>query len=177
MEQRIAACLPFTKSMWPGGDKSEPFITFPSVPVSDENKKRYTRSNKPVRESNKLRHSIKTTSRKQRRISTYFSRAAPSKSQHEQVLAILGDLTSQFGEFHQQFKCLRQQLRRRTRRTSSNRSSFHALLPYSKTRRSNRCDRGCQTDPTWVHSDEADNTIVSPMQLLTTLSILVFNFF
>ncbi|KAL0854363.1 hypothetical protein Bca101_059515 [Brassica carinata] len=162
MEQRIADCLPFTKSMWPGGVKSEPFITFPSVAVADENKKRSTRSKKPVRESNKLIHSIKTTPANRDASARTSPELLLQKSQHEQVLAILGDLTSQFGEFHQQFKSLRKQLRRRTRHTSCKRSSFHDLLPYSKTRNSNCCDRVCQTDPTWMHSDEADNTILKP---------------
>ncbi|KAG2330691.1 hypothetical protein Bca52824_001871 [Brassica carinata] len=182
MEQLIADRQPFTKSMWPGGDTSEPFITFPSVVVIHENKKRSTHSRKPGGKNIKQRHCIKKTSsaRKQRRISTYFSIAAPSISQHEQLLAILSGLSSQFNKLHQQFNSFRKQLRRSKRRSSCKRSSFHSLLLSSKTcnrsdkgcQTCNRSDKGCQTDLTNSNSDAADNNIVT---FLACLLSLLFN--
>ncbi|KAG2331340.1 hypothetical protein Bca52824_002520 [Brassica carinata] len=46
MEQRIADRQPFTKAMWPGGDASEPFITFPTIVELPVSRKRSTRSRK-----------------------------------------------------------------------------------------------------------------------------------
>ncbi|CAH8343310.1 unnamed protein product [Eruca vesicaria subsp. sativa] len=109
MEQLIADCQPFTKTMWPGGDTSEPFITFPSIVKIIPPKNCTTRSRKPQGKNLKLRHSNKktTSSRQQRRISTYFSRAQAQNSQHEQILGILSDISSNYSKLHKEYQSLR----------------------------------------------------------------------
>lgn len=176
MQQRMDDQVPFTKNMWPGGDTSELFITFPSVPEGVNCKKRSTRSTKHGGKNIIRRHGIgiKSSGRKQRRISTYFSKAAPSSTQHDQVLEVLAGLSKQFGEFQRQFKSFRKQLRRRKRRSSCKLSSFQSLLPSCKTcnKTSNPSDKGCQTDPTWMVSDDARQTsnLVSTLHLTTHIS-------
>lgn len=172
MEQRIADRQPFTKTMWPGGDTSEVFITFPNAAVGLKTKKRSTHSRKTGGKNKKLRDAIgiRASARKQRRISTYFSRAAPSTSQHDKVLELLSGLSNQFGAFQQQFKRFRKQMRRRKRHSSCKQSSFQSLLQSSKTsnKTSDMSDKGCQTDPSWMVHDSKDNNPVSTLHLATS---------
>lgn len=129
MEQRIADRQPFTKTMWPGGDTSEVFITFPNAAVGLKTKKRSTHSRKTGGKNKKLRDAIgiRASARKQRRISTYFSRVSTSTSQHDKVLELLSGLSNQFGAFQQQFK----------RFTS--RCDEGSVIPHASSRPSNLC--------------------------------------
>ncbi|CAH8369603.1 unnamed protein product [Eruca vesicaria subsp. sativa] len=182
MEQLIADRQPFTKSMWPGGDTSEPFIIFPTVVEIIPPKNRTTRSRKPQGNHLKLRHSNKkaSSSRNQRRISTYFSKAAAPNSQHEQLLGILTDLSSNYSKLHEEYQSLHKLLKRRKRRRHCKRSSFHSLLASSKT--CTRSDKGTQTDPAQHYVQKQCSPIV-PVQtsdasanIVVSLHHLVSNF-
>ncbi|KAJ4885201.1 DUF1985 domain-containing protein [Raphanus sativus] len=150
MEQRIADRQPFTKTMWPGGDTSEVFITFPNAAVGLKTKKRSTHSRKTGGKNKKLRDAIgiRASARKQRRISTYFSRWS---------LESIWGISATVQEVHKQ-------MRRRKRHSSCKQSSFQSLLQSSKTsnKTSDMSDKGCQTDPSWMVHDSADNNPPEP---------------
>lgn len=173
MEQRISDSQSFTKRMWPGGDSSMPFISFPSVEEIPVTKRHSTRSRNTQGPKLKLRHSSHkvSSSRKQRRISSYFARSSAPNRQHEQILGILNDLSTNYSELLQQYKSLHQLLMRRKRRSLRKRSSFHTLLPYSKT--CTRSDKGVQTNPSNLHSEAgatADVSTNSSMLYYTSIS-------
>lgn len=160
MEQRIADRQPFTKRMWPGGDTSEPRITFPTV-VEVPVRNRSVRLRKPHGKNLKLRQTnMKAeSSRKQRRISSYFSRSTATNPQQEQILGILSELLSNYSELLHSYKSLHKLLIRRKRRPCSKRSSFHSLLTASKT--CTLSGEGCQTGPSATTRDAGANPVVS----------------
>ncbi|CAN6851059.1 unnamed protein product [Brassica oleracea] len=123
LEQLIDDHHSFNKAMWPGGVTSEP--------LNVASKARRERPG--MKESVRLKQSLKpksvnnknTSVKKQRRISSYFTRSSTTSLTNEQ-------LTEMVIELQRGMKHLHQLIKRKKKRSHGKQSSFHTLLNRSK---------------------------------------------
>ncbi|KAL0710779.1 hypothetical protein Bca4012_017757 [Brassica carinata] len=123
MKQLISDRYTFTKAMWPGGVTTEPLLIKPKDHGLRHGKKKLTR----VKQSLKPKPLIKkeTSSRKQRRISSYFTRSNVNNYTNEQLTAIVLGL-------QKQMKQMQKLLNKKKRKAHGRQTSFHTVLSRSK---------------------------------------------
>ncbi|KAF3575461.1 hypothetical protein DY000_02029246 [Brassica cretica] len=123
LEQLIDDHHSFNKAMWPGGVTSEPLNVAPKA----------RRERVEIKESVRLKQSLKpkpvnnknTSVKKQRRISSYFTRSSTTSLTNEQ-------LTEMVIELQRGMKQLHQLIKRKKKRSHGKQSLFHTLLNRSK---------------------------------------------
>ncbi|CAN7073557.1 unnamed protein product, partial [Brassica oleracea var. botrytis] len=108
------------------------------------------------------------TTRKQRRISSYFQSAASSSTSNDKILELLSaisekttKLSDQVSKLKNESKLLRKLLKRKKTPTCLKRSAFHTLLDLSKKGR--QAHRGCQTEPTEPTTADLSHQTISPL--------------
>ncbi|KAL0806799.1 hypothetical protein Bca101_099291 [Brassica carinata] len=114
LEQLIAGQHSFNKHMWHGGVTSEPIIKKPKIHVK---KKAAT-----------IKQSLKTrqpSAKKQRRISSYFTRSTTQSFTNVQLTEMVIQLSTQV-------KQLKREMKRRKKRSHARLSSFNKLLSRRK---------------------------------------------
>ncbi|CAN7028387.1 unnamed protein product [Brassica oleracea var. botrytis] len=114
LEQLIAGQHSFNKHMWHGGVTSEPIIKKPKIRVK---KKAAT-----------IKQSLKTrqpSAKKQRRISSYFTRSTTQSFTNVQLTEMVIQLSTQV-------KQLKREMKRRKKRSHARLSSFNKLLSRRK---------------------------------------------
>ena len=117
LEQLIAGQHSFNKHMWHGGVTSEPIIKKPKIRVK---KKAAT-----------IKQSLQTSqpsARKQRRISSYFTRSTTQSFTNVQLTEMVIQLSTQM-------KQLKREMKRRKKRSHARLSSFNKL--FSRRKQSN----------------------------------------
>lgn len=119
LEQLIADGVTFNKQMWHGGVTSETLIKEPKMKVKK----------KPASIKQSLKGPTEPSARKQRRISSYFTR---SSSNHILTNAELTEIAIQLTT---ELKQLRREMKRRKRRSHGRQSAFHTTL--SRRKKSN----------------------------------------
>ncbi|CAF1706486.1 unnamed protein product [Brassica napus] len=123
LEQLIDDHHSFNKAMWPGGVTSEPLNVAPKA----------RRERVGIKESVRLKQSLKpkpvnnknTSVKKQRRISSYFTRSSTTSLTNEQLTEIVIELQRGMKQLHQLIK-------RKKKRSHGKQSLFHTLLNRSK---------------------------------------------
>ncbi|KAL0742689.1 hypothetical protein Bca4012_084202 [Brassica carinata] len=138
MEQLISEKHTFNNAMWPGGVTTKPLLKNPKDRCLRHVKKKLTR----VKQSLKPKPLIKkeTSSRKQRRISSYFTRSKVNTYSNEQLTEIVLELEKKMQQM-QKF------LKKRKRRAHGRQTSFHTVMPRSKKHRiSHEEDQGAPID-------------------------------
>ncbi|CAH8359614.1 unnamed protein product [Eruca vesicaria subsp. sativa] len=155
MEDLITTHQPFGKYLWHGGDTSCPLSSkTPSYPKK-ELRPRKT-SNKP------------STSRKQKRISSYFQAAASSSNSNDKLMEVLSELSDTVSNLQKETKLLRLLLKRPKTPTYRKRIAFHSLL--ARTKKVHQSHRGCQTEPSDMgFAQSPTRTFPVPMEEDTTL--------
>lgn len=132
LEQLVADQHSFTKQMWHGGVTSEPLIKKPKSSVKK----------KPAT----IKRSLKTrqpSGRKQRRISSYFTRPNTTSFTNVQLTEIVIKLTTQL-------KQLRREIKGRKKRSHGRQSSFHTML--HRRKKSNKPSH--QAEPNHNNSED-----------------------
>ncbi|KAG5386850.1 hypothetical protein IGI04_038320 [Brassica rapa subsp. trilocularis] len=165
LEQLIAGQHSFNKHMWHGGVTSEPIIKKPKIRVK---KKAAT-----------IKQSLQTSqpsARKQRRISSYFTRSTTQSFTNVQLTEMVIQLSTQV-------KQLKREMKRRKKRSHARPSSFNKLLsrrkqsktpPHTPEPSQNQDDAPMETDElpqttspiisqyeAQLHRDSADDHLAS----------------
>ncbi|CAH8390065.1 unnamed protein product [Eruca vesicaria subsp. sativa] len=148
MEQLIADQHTFTKAMWPGGVETEPFIRKPKYHCKSRNrKKQSTRIKKSLKPKKVIKKD--TSSRKQRRITSYFSTDSITTFSNAQLSAMVIKLQKQMNK-------MQKLLRRKQKKTHARQTSFHSTMSRwnkNTSQLSNDQDAAMETDdPPQSHS-------------------------
>ncbi|KAL0864273.1 hypothetical protein Bca101_043391 [Brassica carinata] len=98
LEKLIPDQHPFSKTMWPGGVSTEPFIKKLKVTKRQRTNKQST----PLKKSLKpqLNRKKSSSKRKQTRISNYFTRSQPTSFTIEDLQEIVNGLTEKYNIIH-----------------------------------------------------------------------------
>ena len=122
MEQLIADQFTFNKGMWPAGITTEPLLNKPKA-------RGHRKGMFPtrVKQSLKPKKVIKkeTSSRKQRRISSYFTRSSVASFTNEQLSEMVLKLQKQMKQLHKL-------LQKKKKTSHPMQRSFHTLISRSK---------------------------------------------
>lgn len=122
MEQLIADQFTFNKGMWPAGVTTEPLLIKPKA-------RGHRKGMFPtrVKQSLKPKKVIKkeTSSRKQRRISSYFTRSSVASFTNEQLSEMVLKLQKQMKQLHKL-------LQKKKKTSHPMQRSFHTLISRSK---------------------------------------------
>lgn len=138
LEHLISEKYTFNKAMWPGGVTTEPLLKNPKARGHRHGKKKLTR----VKQSLKPKPTInkETSSRKQRRISSYFTRSNVNTFTNEQ-------LTEMVLVLQKQMKQMQNLLNQKKRKAHGRQPSFHTVLSRCKKQRSSHHeDQGAPID-------------------------------
>ncbi|KAL0853704.1 hypothetical protein Bca101_058856 [Brassica carinata] len=138
MEQLISERHTFNNAMWPGGVTTEPLLKKPKDRCLRPVEKKLT----SVKQTLKPKPLIKkeTSSRKQRRISSYFTRSKVNTYSNEQLTEIVLVLEKKIQQM-QKF------LKKRKRRVHGRQTSFHTVMSRGKKQRiSHEEDQGAPID-------------------------------
>ncbi|KAJ4875902.1 ULP_PROTEASE domain-containing protein [Raphanus sativus] len=137
MESLISNNHLFKKHLWPGGFRGCPKLMYKPPKEQPEPRRHVLKPTKTI---------IKpSSSRKQRRISNYFSRTASNPSNtNDQIIGLLTTVSSQVSKLRKDFKAMRQLIKRRKTRSHSTRTAFHTVI--SSDCKANLESRGCQTE-------------------------------
>ncbi|KAL0896624.1 hypothetical protein Bca101_080585 [Brassica carinata] len=130
MEGLIAEKYKFSKGVWPGGVTSEPLLKKPKDRCQRNEKKDST----PVKQSLKPKRSIKkeASSRKQRRISSYFTRSSVNTFTNAQLTEIVLGLQKQMKQICRLLK---------KKKSHGRQGSFHTLISRCKKHGTSRCKK------------------------------------
>ncbi|KAL0794169.1 hypothetical protein Bca101_065546 [Brassica carinata] len=161
MEQLISERHTFNNAMWPGGVTTEPLLKKPKDRCLRPVEKKLT----SVKQTLKPKPLIKkeTSSRKQRRISSYFTRSKVNTYSNEQLTEIVLVLEKKIQQM-QKF------LKKRKRRVHGRQTSFHTVMSRGKKQRiSHEEDQGAPIDqeipPT--HQSGVEPARVDPLESYT----------
>ncbi|KAG2287374.1 hypothetical protein Bca52824_046978 [Brassica carinata] len=142
LEQLIADQHSFNKHMWHGGVTSEPIIKKPK--------------NRGKKKSDTIKQSLKPrqpSTRKQRRISSYFTRSTTQSFTNVQLTEMVIQLSTQM-------KQLKREMKRRKKRSHARQSSFNKL--FSSCKQSNTPSH--TPEPTRTPTDVLHNQDDGPME-------------
>ncbi|CAN7138943.1 unnamed protein product [Brassica rapa subsp. narinosa] len=157
LEHLISEKYTFNKAMWPGGVTTEPLLKNPKARGHRHGKKKLTR----VKQSLKPKPTInkETSSRKQRRISSYFTRSNVNTFTNEQ-------LTEMVLVLQKQMKQMQNLLNQKKRKAHGRQSSFHTVLSRCKKQRSSHHeDQGAPIDQDFpdTHQSGVETAPVKPL--------------
>ncbi|WZZ01123.1 hypothetical protein YC2023_073451 [Brassica napus] len=157
LEHLISEKYTFNKAMWPGGVTTEPLLKNPKARGHRHGKKKLTR----VKQSLKPKPTInkETSSRKQRRISSYFTRSNVNTFTNEQ-------LTEMVLVLQKQMKQMKNLLNQKKRKAHGRQSSFHTVLSRCKKQRSSHHeDQGAPIDQDFpdTHQSGVETAPVKPL--------------
>ncbi|KAG2249127.1 hypothetical protein Bca52824_088755 [Brassica carinata] len=142
LEQLIADQHSFNKHMWHGGVTSEPIIKKPK--------------NRSKKKSDTIKQSLKPrlpSARKQRRISSYFTRSTTQSFTNVQITEMVIQISTQM-------KQLKREMKRRKKRSHARQSSFNKL--FSRRKQSNTPSH--TPEPTRTPTDVLHNQDDGPME-------------
>ncbi|RID45684.1 hypothetical protein BRARA_I02390 [Brassica rapa] len=138
LEHLISEKYTFNKAMWPGGVTTEPLLKNPKARGHRHGNKKLTRVNQSLKPKPTIKK--ETSSRKQRRISSYFTRSNVNTFTNEK-------LTEMVLVLQKQMKQMQNLLNQKKRKAHGRQSSFHTVLSRCKKQRSSHHeDQGAPID-------------------------------
>ncbi|WZZ14745.1 hypothetical protein YC2023_107834 [Brassica napus] len=157
LEHLISEKYTFNKAMWPGGVTTEPLLKNPKARGHRHGNKKLTRVNQSLKPKPTIKK--ETSSRKQRRISSYFTRSNVNTFTNEQ-------LTEMVLVLQKQMKQMQNLLNQKKRKAHGRQSSFHTVLSRCKKQRSSHHeDQGAPIDQDFpdTHQSGVETAPVKPL--------------
>ncbi|CAN7092367.1 unnamed protein product [Brassica rapa subsp. narinosa] len=157
LEHLISEKYTFNKAMWPGGVTTEPLLKNPKARGHRHGNKKLTRVNQSLKPKPTIKK--ETSSRKQRRISSYFTRSNVNTFTNEK-------LTEMVLVLQKQMKQMQNLLNQKKRKAHGRQSSFHTVLSRCKKQRSSHHeDQGAPIDQDFpdTHQSGVETAPVKPL--------------